>query len=267
MGKKCSFTIRLRILVFLGGLLFWTISPLYANEPWTLEKSIERAVAVSHTLKAAKENVKVNRANLEQTKKWPNPSFEIEGSNKLGKQDGRDNYSLTSFAVSQPLPIMRLSSEKSYAFEKVLEEESHLKYEALKVEYDLAQNYHNLQFVKAVFDIAKKKLALVEERLESHNKEGGIVRFLPPLEKSRLNIIKQNASFDLETAEGEYLEAISHIKVGLQIGEDEVFELSDLSPDIEVQNLENLQAEQKKHPLIVAFHHSLEAAKASVKSA
>lgn len=267
MGKKCTITIRFEIFIFVGVLSFLAMSPLSADETWTLERAVERAATVSNTIKAVKENVKAHRANLEQVKKWPNPEFEIEGSNKLGKQDGKEDFSLTSFALSQPLPIMRLSSEQARAHEILLQEESYLRYQALKLEYDLAQDYHNLQFIKAIFDIAKKKVSLVEERLESHNEEGGIVRFLPPLEKARLNIIKQNAAYDLEKAEGEYLETVSQIKIKLQMSEAETFDLSELSPDLEVQDLEKLKERQEQHPLIIAFQHSVQASKASVKLA
>ncbi len=265
MGKKC--TIQFKTFILAGVLSCWVTSSIFANEAWTLEKTVERSAALSNTIKAAQENVKVHRANLEQVKKWPNPELEIEGSNKLGKQDGKGDYSLTSFSLSQPLPFMRLPSEQARAYEILLQEESYLRYQALRLEYDLAQDYHNLQFTKAVFDIAKKKVALVEERLESQNKEGGIVRFLPPLEKARLNIIKQNANYDLEKAEGEYLEAVLQMKIKLQMSESETFDLSELTPDLDVQDSAELKGRQEQHPLIVAVQHSVQASKASVKLA
>lgn len=94
------------------------ISPMILAETmirWTLNTSVQRAVEVAPEMKTADAEIGKQKGKLEQADAWPNPSISVQVDNTLGLEDATGGYSLTQFAISQPLPFGRLTHQRKQA--------------------------------------------------------------------------------------------------------------------------------------------------------
>ncbi len=126
---------------------------------WTLAASIQRAVEVAPEMKTADAEIGKQQGKLEQAGAWPNPSVSIQVNNKLGIEDASGGYDVTQLAISQPLPIARLTHQRKQAEAGLAVAEAQRRQQQLSLEHKVAQRFHALQ-------LAEAKLQLAEERFQ-----------------------------------------------------------------------------------------------------
>lgn len=102
-----------KIILPIFGLLAFT-SSLYSQEPWTLERCIEYALANNIQVKLQELNVKVNEVNLLQSKMEALPTLNINGNhsysfglvtNYITNTKESLKTQATSFSISTGMPI------------------------------------------------------------------------------------------------------------------------------------------------------------------
>lgn len=260
-----------KILVPLLVSIVLVISPMILAEPmsrWTLNTSIQRAVEVAPEMKTADAEIGKQKGKLEQADAWPNPSISVQVDNKLGLEDATGGYSLTQFAISQPLPFGRLTHQHKQAEADVAAAKSHRRYQQLLLEYTIAQRFHTLQLSEAKLKLAQKRLqqaSRYQNTGRTRSATDQLIRYLTPLETMRLDIVLQAAQQTMEVAEGEFNEAAASFKALLILPLDSTLQLAPLQAvtvPAEIQASKNTLLQE--HPILEADKHAIVSAKAGV---
>lgn len=249
-------------LIFLQSIYFST--SLFSAGLWNLERASKRLAAVSPKLQTSIKNISMSQEKLKSATTWPNPSFGIDINNKIGKEDGSGNYNPAAYSISQPIAFFRTSKQKNVSLANLEGTKYEAKLIRLTLEYELSLNFHNVQQKKAAFELAKKKRALVETSI-GKNKNGRVVQFLTPLDKSRLQIAKSYARIEIESTQGEYNKEMAHLKGELQIPWTDDLEVTKLERITSIPSLNILQSSQEKHPLLQIFSYKIKGAKETIK--
>jgi cobalt-zinc-cadmium efflux system outer membrane protein len=142
----------------------------------------------------------------------------------------------------------------------------------MQVQNRVAKVFHQLQLASAEMSLAGKRLQLADEleRQSRKNAKGVIVRYMTPLEKMRLKIIREEASQAASSAEGKYSEALSEFARLLGVETDQAATVSELQPIEAVPDIDRLLAAQEKHAQLagqqqqlIAATHQIEVARSS----
>ena len=194
------------------------ISPLTWAEPtsrWTLNASVQRAVAVAPEIKTADAEIGKQQGNLQQASAWPNPSVSIQVDDKLGIEDAAGGYDVTQVAISQPLPLGRLTHQRQQAGAALASAEAQRRQQQLLLEHKVAQRFHALQLAEAKLQLEKKRLQQASRYQNTGRQRTAndpLIRYLTPLERMRLDLVLQAAKQSTEVAEGEYNEVAASFK-------------------------------------------------------
>lgn len=246
------------------------ISPLTWAEPtqrWTLGASIQRAVGEAPEIKAADAEIGKQQGKLEQAGAWPNPSITIQVDDKLGIEDASGGYDFTQFAISQPLPLGRITHQRKQAEAGLASAESQRSQQQLSLEHKVAQRFHTLQLAEAKLQLAKKRLRQASRYQNSGRKHAAndpLIRYLTPLERMRLDIVLQAAKQTVEVADGEYNEAAASFKALLAMPMDselQLMPLASVTAPAEFMALENILQE---HPALEANKQIIASALAGI---
>ena len=124
----------------------------------------------------------------------------------------------------------------------------------LQKEYEMAVEFHELQFQKAKYDLSREKLRAVRKAL-GRKKKGSLVRFLKPIDKSRLKIAENDAFVEVENNKGELEEATEKIIAHLQLTRTEKIKISQLKQVVNAPSLESFKELQKSHPFLKEIEH------------
>ena len=127
-----------------------------ASETWTLESSIERAIAVAPELEMRAAAIRAQQAATRQAGAWPNPSMEIRADNRLARELGDSGYDVTELAVSQPLAWGISKARRTVAERELAVHESAAHGERLDLERRVAVAYHRLQREQTLLTLARK---------------------------------------------------------------------------------------------------------------
>ena len=233
-----------------------------AAQQWTLESSVRQAMATAPELKKSIAEIGARRAEIELSAMWPDPSIELRVDNKLGQDDGSGGYDLTDVVISQPIPLSRMKHQQSVAEANLMATEFSREQQALEVQNRVAKIFHRLQLASAELSVAQKRLQLAGEleRQSRKNAQGVIVRYLSPLEKMRLKIIREEASQAASSAEGKYTEALSEFSRLLGIETDNAATVTELQPVEMVPDIGSLLTAQDKHAKLASQQQQLVAA-------
>ena len=191
-------------LVLLSLLFIKAPSAHAAEGPvWTLDASVRQALRVAPEIRAAAAEVAAREGVLQQAGAWPNPSIGLRADRKLGVEDGSGGADLTQVAITQPLPLTRLAPQRHQAEGQLAAARERLRHARLVRETEAARAFHALQFAQARSQLAAQRVAFVES-LESATaqRSGRIVRYLSPLERARLAILREAAEQEAASAEG-----------------------------------------------------------------
>ena len=249
-------------------LVAW--SPLSAAETsgWTLASAVQHALQVAPERRAAEAEVAAREAALKQAGAWPNPSLDLRADRKLGIEDGRGGSDLTLVAITQPLPLLRLAPQRRQAEAQLEAARERLTYTRLTRELETARAFHALQLTQARLKLAEQRVAFVAD-LDSANtrKANRIVRFLTPLERTRLAILRETAEQEQASTEGKYGEAAAQFRALLALAPETLPTTAPLSPAEAPLPLDVLLKRLDSHPALAANDLDIEAARTGVEVA
>jgi cobalt-zinc-cadmium efflux system outer membrane protein len=262
----------LRLHLVFGGL---SVAMLLLSVPrvatadsltWTLETTVQRALESAPEMRAANARVEARAGELEQAGAWPNPSIDLSADQKIGLEDGNGGTDLRYAAISQPMPVLRVARQRRVAEAQFAGAEATRAEDRLQLEYRTAHAYHMLQ-------LADARLALAHERhdlmgtIAGNGKRDRLVRYLTPAERTRLDILLEQASQAIATAEGERSEAAAQLRALLGLSSDVQPGTVALEPTTPPPALPALLQRLDTHPALVAAQREEDAARAGVDAA
>ncbi len=233
---------------------------------WTLAGSIKRALEVAPELRAAAAEVAGRTAELAQAEAWPNPSVDLDANNRTAQEVGSGGTSLTRIGISQPLPMRRLSRQRSAAEANLESARENLRYQQLLLEREVARIFHALQLAAAKRKLAEERLQLVAESPGALRKTAGdkLVRYLTPLERQRLSILNEEAAQAVAVAEREQQKALIDFRALLALPPGSQAEPAAPKLPVAPANLDALSRSLEDHPALAAARKELDAAQAGI---
>ena len=246
-------------------ILLAMTAALSAETDWTLETAVRRGLTTAPEIRAAEAEVAAREGALKQAGAWPNPSLELRADQKLGIEDSAGGTDLTQVAITQPLPLTRLASQRRQAEAQLAAARERLRQVRLMREAEAARAFHALQFAQARLKLAEQRVAFVTD-LESGNTARGtrVVRYLTPLERARLAILREAAGQEAASAEGKYSEAAAQFRALLALAPDATPRTVPLATAEAPPPLEVLLKHLDDHPALAAHDRDIEAARAGV---
>lgn len=237
---------------------------LCADEPaqWSLETAVRRVLAVAPEGRAADADVAARRGELTQAGAWPNPTVDLRADNRLGQaDDGRGGTGFTQLALSQPLPLRRVPRERAVAEARLAGAEDGRRLRRLELERTAAAAFHELQRAQAKLDLARARLKETEGYPSAGDR---LVRYLAPLERARLTILREEANQVVAAAEREREQALIAFRARLALPADAAVEAAPLAEPPAPPALEALERSLENHPLLAAARKEREAAEAGI---
>jgi outer membrane protein, heavy metal efflux system len=248
-------------------ILSMLFTKVYAAEApvWTLDAAVRQALSVAPEIREAAAEIAAREGTLKQAGAWPNPSIDLRADQKLGVEDGSGGTDLTQVAVSQPLPLTRLGHQRDQAEAQLAATRERLRLARLARETEAARAFHALQFTEGRLKLAEQRVTFVAG-VESGTEGKGrrIVRYLTPLERARLAILRETAEQEVASAEGKHSEAAAQFRALLALAPDSVPRTSPLAPAETPPVLEALLQRLDMHPALVASDADIEAARAGI---
>lgn len=238
-------------------------------EIWTLGTSINRAYQYAPEIRLAENEREARQAALTTSSFWPNPTVDIRVDNKLGLDNGSGGYDVSDIGITQPIPLGRLKYQKDFAQAHLQTAEYELAMQQLLLETVVAKEFHELQFAQAEYQLAKERLAVASDlqSKSSKNKQGVIVRYMTPLEKMRLDIIKEEAMQAESSAEGRYNEVLTRFEKRLNLDASQAESVARLEPMAALADLNYFMERQSSHASLAAQQQGIIAARAEVEVA
>lgn len=251
-------------LIYMALLIAFTVE--VKAEQWTLNSSIERAYQYAPEIKLAENELEARQANVGNASYWPNPTVDAKVDNKLGLDDGSGGYDVSEIGITQAIPLGRIKYQKEYAQANVQVAEHELMMQRLLLETAVAKDFHELQFAQAEYDFAKERLAVASDLQEKsvRNKQGVIVRYMTPLERMRLNIIKEEATQLESSAEGRYKEVLTRFLKRLNLEDSDAESVAELQQINTLEDLQYYLDRQSTHASLVAQQQGIVAARAEI---
>jgi cobalt-zinc-cadmium efflux system outer membrane protein len=187
---------------------------------WTLQRSVARAVAVAPEMGMAQADVRASLGDLDKADDWPNPSLSIDVTNNIRRMYNESGYSMGSVSLSQPLPLWRLHPQMRVAREGLLAAQEGAAQTRLAIEARAARLFLALQMRHARLQLAEQRQAFARRliRVPGHGSgdgdgdagdEAAVVRYVKPLDRSRLQLLAETARDDADAAKNSYQEALS----------------------------------------------------------
>ena len=235
-------------------------------QAWSLESSITRALTVAPELRAADAEIAVRTGELTQAGAWPNPTVTLRVDEKLGLEDGRGGYNLNQVAITQALPLRRLQHQRRAAAANIEAARATQHHQRLLLETQTAHTFHTLQLAAERQRLAQERLSFAEGLHRSTGGSGNdrVVRYLSPLERARLDILRATARQDVALAEGKRSEALAQFRALLALPPDAQPETTGLIPANEPAELNALLDGLAAHPALQATQQTRDASRAAV---
>lgn len=244
------------------------VPPVMAQETpvWALADSVQRALEVAPELRAAEAEIAVRAGGLSQAGAWPNPTIELRADEKIGIENRRGGYSLNQVSITQPIPLSRLTYQRRAAEDELESARAQQQYQRLQIETRTAQAFHALQLVAERQRLAQERLAFAEGLHSGAQRKSTdrLVRYLSPLERARLDVLRQTAYQEVAEAEGKWSEAAAQFRALLAIAPGDHLETSPLTPADTPATLPALLDRLVSHPALQATQHTRDASRAAV---
>jgi cobalt-zinc-cadmium efflux system outer membrane protein len=243
--------------------------PAPETASWTLADSVRRALDSAPEMRAAEAGIAARAGELSQAGSWPNPTLDVRADNKLGIEDGSGGTDLTQIALSQPLPLRRLSRQRAAAQANLESAQENRSYQRLLLEREVARVYHALQLASARRQLAEERQRLVAETPATAGRSGAgrLVRYLSPLERRRLSIISEEASQALVAAEREQQKALIDFRILLSLPPLPQAQTAQLLPPPAPAGLDTYAGALDAHPSLLAAQKEAAAAQAEIEVA
>lgn len=260
-------TITILTTLFMAGAIAQPIT-----QQWTLESSVQQALSAAPELKKSMAEIGARQADITLSSMWPDPSIEFRVDNKLGQDDGSGGYDLADVTISQAIPLSRTRYQQSAAEANLKASQFSREHRALLVQNRVSKVFHQLQLASAELSLAEKRLQLADELSGQtrKNAQGVIVRYLTPLEKMRLTIIREEAHQAASSAEGKYNEALNEFAKLLGVETDRAATVAALQPIDDLPDINHLFSLQDKHAQLssqqqqlLAANHEIDVARSS----
>jgi outer membrane protein, heavy metal efflux system len=237
-----------------------------STQLWTLEASIKRGTAVAPELRATEAEIAARTANLTHAEAWPNPTVTLRADEKLGLENGRGGYDLNQVTITQALPVNRLDHQRRAAEAELEAARAAQRYQRLQLETRTAQAFHTLQQAAERQLLAQERLAFAEKMQQRDARPGSdrLVRYLSPLERARLDILRATAYQDVALAEGKWSESLAQFRALLGLPPEAQPETIRLQPAGAPQELSALLKRLVDHPALRAIQQTRDASRASV---
>jgi len=237
-----------------------------AAQIWTLEASIKRAAMVAPELRAAEAEIASRTGNLTHADAWPNPTISLRADEKLGIADGSGGYSVNQMTISQALPLQRMKHQRRAAEAELEAARANQNYQHLLLETRTAQAFHALQLASERQLLAQERLDFAEKLQLRDDRPGTdrLVRYLSPLERARLDILRATAHQEVELAEGKWSESLAQFRSLLDMPPDAQPETERLRPASSPEALSILLDRLALHPALQATQQMRDASIASV---
>ncbi len=247
------------------GVCFFAASMCARAQPWTLESSVERAVAVAPEVRASAADVAMRAGALRQAGAWPNPTVELRVDDRLGQEDGRGGVALTEVVISQPLPFRRRARQQAGAEASLAGARENQRYQRLLLEQEVARRYAALQlaYAQRALTLRRRDLAETFGGADTRRRDP-LVRYLSPIESHRLTILREQAYQDVAVAEREYLNAAVDFRSLLALPDATPIDVAPLVPAVAPPPLEVFESYLGSHPALLSTQRALDAARASV---
>jgi cobalt-zinc-cadmium efflux system outer membrane protein len=237
------------------------------NATWTLESTIQRVTQAAPEGRAADAEVAMRRGELTQAGAWPNPTIDLRADDRLGQEDGRGGAGFTQLAISQPLPFKRVPRERAAAEARLAGAKEGRRLRQLELERAAAQAFHKLQLALAKLELTRARL----KESESYPGAGGardrLVRYLAPLERARLAVLREEANQAVLAAQREYDKALVEFRSLLALSPDAAVTAAPLEPSAAPPDLAALERALEAHPALAAARREVEAARAGISAA
>jgi cobalt-zinc-cadmium efflux system outer membrane protein len=249
-------------------LVFLPAVAMAQTGAWTLESAIQRTLEIAPEMRAAEAEVQARAGELTQAGSFPNPSIDLRADDRLGQEDGRGGTDFTQLALSQPLPLRRVARERAVAESRLAGAEENRRLRRLELERATAQAFHDLQLAQARLDVAQLRLK------ETESYPGGatgvrdrLVRYLAPLERARLAILREEANQVVAAAEREREQTLIAFRARLALPADAAAETVPFAEPPAPPALEALARNLDNHPVLTAARKEYEAAEANIAAA
>ena len=231
-------------------------------QQWTLGSSVQQAMLTSPELKQSTAEIGARQEEINLSSMWPDPEIGFRVDNKMGQDDGAGGYDLSDIFIRQSIPVSRIKYQESAAEASLKAARFSRQYQSLQVQNRVSKVFHQLQFASAELKLAEKQLKLADELYGQDNKDSEVVvvRYLTPLEKMRLTIIREEARQAASSAEGKYKEVLSEFVKLLGIEMDSVSSVSELLPISVVPDKNQLTSLQNSHAQLSSQQQQVQAA-------
>ena len=242
-------------------MLALTTGQSFARQ-WTLETSVQQAISTSPELEQSMAEIGARQQDINLSSMWTDPEIGFRVDNKMGLDDGAGGYDLTDVYIRQDIPVSRIKYQESAAEASLKAARYSRQYQSLQVQNRVSKVFHQLQFAWARLKLAEQQMQLADELYGKDEKDsnGAVVRYLAPLEKMRLTIIREEARQAARNAEGKYEEVLSEFVKLLNIEMDSVSGVSELLPIAAVPDLDELLSLQDHHVQLTSQQQQVKAA-------
>lgn len=222
---------------------------VHATEAWTLETSIERALAVAPELEMRAAAIRAQQGAARQAGAWPNPTVEVRADNRLAREALGDGREVTSLAVSQPLPWGVRGARREAAARELAVREAAADAERLALERRVTEAYHRLQREQALLSLARTALDEAR-RLASPETRRLALGDISRREAMRAELFAAHAQVTLAETEGEWAEARLEFAALLALDPGTLGALAPLTPVAEIPALAALERTLDLHPAL-----------------
>jgi outer membrane protein, heavy metal efflux system len=253
------------------GSFFLSVPTALAQQPavWTLADSVRRALDIAPEMRAAGAEISARTGGLSQAGAWPNPTIELRADEKLGIENYSGGYNLNQLSITQPIPLRRLTHQRRVAEEELESARAEQQHQSLQIEARTAHAYHALQLAAERQRLAQERLAFAEELHSGAKRQSKdkLVRYLSPLERARLDVLRQTAYQEVGEAEGKWSEAAAQFRALLALAPGDHLETIPLTPVDTPATLPVLLDRLALHPELQATQHTRDASSAAVEVA
>lgn len=265
------------IYIFTALVLFGATHVFAADNPgpdpqvWTLEASIRRALSAAPELRAADADIAARTGSVTQADEWPNPTVTLRADEKIGIEDGRGGYAFNQVTITQPLPLHRLDHQRRAATAGLDAARASQNYQRLLLENRTARAFHDFQLAAERQILAQERLAFAEKLQLRDDRPGSdrIVRYMSPLERARLDILRAAAQQEVALAEGKWSEALAQFRALLAMppnmqSETAKPETVRLQPASTPEGVGTMLSRLDNHPALRSAQLTLDASRAAV---
>ena len=237
------------------------LSTAHATQ-WTLNSSIARAMSVSPELRQSSAKINARNVDVQTAEMWPDPSIEFKVDNQIGRDEGTGDYGLAEITLSQEIPVSRIKFQKTVAEAQLSAAIHSRSYDTLLLQNRVAKVFYKLQLASANYSLAQDRVKFADKfsKASVSNNNSTVIRYLTPLEKMRLSIIREKAHQTEAATEGELKEILTEFYKLLATDSSESVEVAELLPIKTLPDEQKLISLQNSHPLLSSQQQNLQAA-------